>query len=250
VADLAALSTEDLHQRQRLHSASPDGLPTVIRVAVVHPTLGPVLAGEIADTGCRLDVVAASTDATTLHTREPVDVLVVDLAALGPDPGALLGEMITRLSPKSTLVLYHFVSRPLRRSLQRRALRLVPAQLPLELLRQQSLDALLAEGLQPRAPEHAGLRVPRFSRTVLEHLSNRPADLLCECPNHLARLSLALREFEAYSRGCASLSRADAELHRDVADGTAAACGLIEDLLARVCQYEGIPGEAAGAEAP
>ncbi len=181
-----------------------------------------------------------STESRTLEPTEPVDVLVLDLGALGPDPAGVVSELTARLTPKITLVLYHYASRPLRRSLQRRSLRLVPAQLPVDQVRRQALDALLAEGLQAPAPSAAGIRAARFTRVTLEQLSNRRADLQCECPNHLARLVLALREFETYSRGCAAQSSADADLHRDLANGTAAACAEMEALLARVCTYEGI----------
>lgn len=247
IADLATMSNDELQQRQRLHGGEPQpGLPDVIRAAVVHPTLGPMLSGEITDANCHMDVVAFAPDPRALETSEPVDVLVLDLTSLGPDPADLVSELIARMSPKSTLVLYHFVSRSLRRSLQRRSLRLVHAQLPVEQIRRQALDALLAEGLQPQGPARPKARAPRFSRVALEQLSNRKVNIQCECPNHLARLALALREFEVYSRGCAAQSRADAELHRDLANGTAVACALMEDLLARVCEYEGIK-ESTGA---
>jgi DNA-binding transcriptional MerR regulator len=241
VADLAALSHDALRQRQRLHGgAIEQTLPDVIRAAVVHPAAAWPLSGGIDDTGCRVEVVARSVDPRTLESTEPVDVLVLDLGALGPDPADVVSELTARLTPKITLVLYHYASRPLRRSLQRRSLRLVPAQLPVDQVRRQVLDALLAEGSRPSAPQAAGTRAARFTRVTLEQLSNRRADLQCECPNHLARLVLALREFDTYSRSCAAQSRADADLHRELANGTAAACAEMEALLARVCTYEWI----------
>jgi DNA-binding transcriptional MerR regulator len=241
VADLAALSNDALRQRQRLHGgATEQVLPDVIRAAIVHPAREWPLAGGIDDTGCRVEVVAVSAEPRTLEAAQPIDALVLDLGALGPDPADVVSELMARLTPTLTLVLYHYASRPLRRSLQRRSVRLIPAQLPVDQVRRLTLDALLAEGSRPPPAAAATARAARFSRSTLEHLSNRRVDLQCECPNHLARLVLALREFETYSRSCAVQSRADADLHRELANGTAAACADMEALLARVCTYEGI----------
>ncbi|MBM4376142.1 MAG: MerR family transcriptional regulator [Deltaproteobacteria bacterium] len=240
VADLASLPNDELRKRRQLHGGAPEALPATIRAAVAHPTLGGILSGEVTEFGCKLEVVSTASDARGLAEAGPVDALVLDLAALGPDPASLVAELTARLNPRCTLVLYHFVSPAIRRALQRRSLRLVPAQIPLELLRRQVLDALLGEGLKPWPSLPATSRAPRFTRLELETLVNSRTELQCECPNHLAQLALALREFELYSRSCASQSRADAELHRNVANGTAAACAMMEDLLAKVCSYEGI----------
>ena len=50
----------------------------------------------------------------------------------------------------------------------------------------------------------------------------------------------ALVAFERYSRDCESRDEADAALHARLADGTGQARAAMEDLLAELCEHEGI----------
>lgn len=239
VADLARLTNDQLQDRLQVHQLGEQvTLPTVLRAAVVHPTLGEHLAGPVPSVGSRLEVVSCSDSVDALDVEPPIDVLYLDLSALGPEPAVVAQQVTERWRPKATVVLYHYASRPVRQTLSALPLRLVQSPLPLEQIRQHAVDALMCQGARP-APANAE-RPVRFERPQLERLVHRAATIQCECPNHLATLLLQLRQFELYSRDCAARSREDAQLHRDLELGAGQARTLLEDLLVRVCAYDGL----------
>lgn len=240
VSDLARMSTDELQERHRLHRGEA-GDPDQFRVAVVHPTLGETLTGHTGDASHRVDVVARADEPDQLEVEGPIDVLVVDLESLGASPVVALQTLLDRLDPPCTLVTYHYMARPVRNRLTRPSLRAVKVPLSPAQLRQLVVDHALAHGAgteSGEASDHAP--ATRFRREELEKLIHRPTGLLCECPNHIASLVLALREFELYSRRCANETAEDAALHGDLADGTGQARATMEVLLARVCAHEGI----------
>lgn len=240
VADLARMNDAQLEHRLLAYQDGPAaGLPAVLRAAVVHPTLAEVLAGPVHSVARRMTVVASSPTLRELHLDGTVDVLFLDLDTLGPDPLAAVDGALTRLAPSSVVLLYHYAPRSMRRALRARAVRLVAAPLPIAQIRQHGVDALLASGLRDAQPT-SELRSIRFPRPQLERLMHRATALECECPNHLAELLLSLQQFEGYSRACAARDEDDAALHRDLADGTASARVVIEELLVRVCDHDGI----------
>ena len=53
-------------------------------------------------------------------------------------------------------------------------------------------------------------------------------------------LVTGLVAFEQYSRNCESRDEADAAQHRRLAEGTAEARAAMEQLLAELCEHEGI----------
>ena len=80
----------------------------------------------------------------------------------------------------------------------------------------------------------------RFDDAQLARLLEVSTAIDCECPNHLSSLVTGLVAFEQYSRECESRDEQDAAQHRRLAEGTAEARALMEQLLVELCEHEGI----------
>lgn len=80
----------------------------------------------------------------------------------------------------------------------------------------------------------------RFDDEQLARLLEVSTALDCECPNHLSSLVTGLVAFEQYSRDCESRDDEDAAVHRRLAEGTGEARAVMEQLLAELCEHEGI----------
>lgn len=240
VSDLASLTDEQLRERLGMHTPSAAGLPRQISTTVVHSTLAERLPGLVSGLACEVVVVASATTPSALQSLAPTDVLVIDLATVSGEPVAALRRVIERVQPTATVVTTDLVPRPLRTQLTRLGVRLVQQPATLASIRQALLDAMLQAGhvaLSSTPEESSG---PRFSRDTLDRLLNTRPDLLCECPNHLASMVIAMQQFEVYSEQCASSTREDAVLHADLAVEASALRERLETLLIRVCEHDGI----------
>lgn len=94
-----------------------------------------------------------------------------------------------------------------------------------------ALEQLLMRPLPPR----------RYDEVFLAALGDRPSQIRCECPNHLADLLTRLYAFEQYSLECENTGAADAALHALLYVATGHCRALLEQALERVIQHEGIP---------
>lgn len=240
VRDLARLSPEGLLDRLALHrvgEAELSSLPTRLRVALIHPSLGAALAGSCPSGRTRLEIVARADSVDALDPSLELDAILVHERALA---GA--GELDTiEARAETVLVLTSYMPRARRSSLAAQGVRVVDEATALDVLRQRVEDAFFADSLAAGArPVRVEPEPPRFTRAQLEQLIERPSQIRCECPVHLASLSLRLREFERYSQQCRDESPADAALHRDLSAGAAEAAAILEALLGRLCAQEGI----------
>ena len=241
VADLAQLSASQLHNRLRLHSGSQRTVPEIVRVAVVHPAGSPALAGLVPGATTRIAVVSEATKPALLDPVPGIDAVVVDLEALGDDPGSTLKALQDRVQTRCVLVVFHFASRSERRLLEAPGVRLVRGPTSTHQLRRIVFDHVLECGDRTRkGVDENGVPEALFSRSALERILNITPDLVCECPNHLASLAIAMREFELYSLRCESNSPADARLHSDLAQATGRMRATLEKLVVRVCEHDGI----------
>ena len=240
VSDLASLTDVQLRERLALHEPVVQGIPSLIRATVVHSTLPERLAGMVTGVACEIQVVAGADSPSALRELERTDVLVVDLGMLGEAPVSALRSLISRVEPSATVVTTALVPRPMRQGLLGLDVRLVQPPVSLRDLRQAMLDALIQAGHSAATQPAVSVSEPRFSDGTLERLLNTRPDLLCECPNHLAGLVIAMRQFEVYSGNCASSSSADAALHGDLARESGAMRERLEALLIRVCEHDGI----------
>lgn len=91
----------------------------------------------------------------------------------------------------------------------------------------------------------ASVPAPMFDRERLENLLHATPNVVCECPNHLAALTIAMREFELYSLRCESKTPEGALLRGHLAKVTGQMRGNLEQLLVRVCTHDGIPVQAS-----
>jgi DNA-binding transcriptional MerR regulator len=240
VSDLASLTEGQLRERLVLHGPPIQGIPRSIRATVVHSTLSERLPGGVVGVACEVQVVASAASPSDLLVVVATDVLVVDLVLLGDDPLPVLRSLVARVQPAATVVTTALVSRPLRQKLLELDVRLVQQPVSVLDLRQAMLDALLQAGHSPAAKPADQAAPPRFSNDVLERLLNTHPELLCECPNHIAGLVIAVRQFEVYSENCSSSSVEDAALHADLARESGAMRERLEALLIRVCEHDGI----------
>ncbi len=241
VADLAALSSAELDERVQMHTGTQRQSPTLVRVALVHPTGAPALSGVVSGEGTRVEVVATASAIGQLPEGLTIDVLVVDLGGLGEDAVAELRKHLERLKTTRAVVTYHFAPRELQTRLQQAGAFLVRGSAPGNTLRRAVFDAVLRTQADvvnlPSVPDVPDVL---FDRVQLEQLLNIEPDLLCECPNHLAGLAIAMREFELYSQRCESQNTADAALHTDLARATGKMRAELEQLIVRVCAQDGI----------
>lgn len=234
--------------------AAPDGAAqTGIRVAILDPTLSEQMRVNPADLG-RLELVASATDAPTLGERiggAGADVLVADLALLGPHPVEVLQRCRTACGVRLVVVLYEWATRRQLARLATAGARLVRGPIPVATLRQVISDLWVLGAAERRSEPVAvpapalpsgGLPVParRFDDLQIARLREVRSVVDCECPNHLAGLISSLLAFERYSADCESRTPEDAALHARLHRGTAEARATMEDLLVRVCEQDGI----------
>ena len=82
---------------------------------------------------------------------------------------------------------------------------------------------------------------PRFSNEELGRIAALSPGLLCECPNHIAKLLMDITSFEQYSRECQDTDPAERALHQKLGEISARARALLEDALVAVATADGIP---------
>ncbi len=177
--------------------------------------------------------------------KEPCDVVVLELDQLGTEPARQLDACLEASGARLAVVVYTFAPAGELARLARRSARLVRGPLRVEALRRTILDQIAgAEARQRRLPTPRLPRTPsperRLSDEQLARLAEVSTSVECECPNHLSAIISGLIAFETYSRDCESRDEADAEMHAELASGTARARSVMEQLLEGLCEYEGI----------
>ncbi len=102
------------------------------------------------------------------------------------------------------------------------------------------IDRHLLDALTILSADGMALPARRFDDTVLTKFAGLSANLVCECPGHVAELLMQVASFESYSAHCANSSLADAELHNYLQRVAGAARLLFESALERVALAEGL----------
>lgn len=263
IGAIAQMSTQELRERlARLADlggfaavANASGLVagTPVRVAVLDGALPEQMRVSAGDLG-QLVLAAAADEAAQLAAAvaaEGADVLVANLALLGPQPAEALQRCRDASGARVVLVIYEWATRRQLARLSGLGARLVRGPLNVVELRQTVLDLLIV-GEAERRSEPAEARAPvaspgvgpvperRFDDAQIARLREVRSAIDCECPNHLAGLIASLVAFERYSAACESRSPADAALHARLHRGTAEARARMEELLLRVCEQDGI----------
>jgi len=233
---------------------SPPAEADDLRLGVLHPGLnGQIRANAAGLAGLHVNVCLAEPEAFLEALRvHPCDVLVLDLAELGPEPLRRVDSCLQASGARLLVVVYQFARRGLLARLAGRGARLVRGPLRLEQLRRAILDLVATDtarrrrGVSPPsaalAPEPLDGEPPErlFDDQQLARLAEIASAVDCECPNHLSSLVSSLLAFEAYSRGCQGRDEADAALHARLALGTGRARARVERLLVELCDHDGI----------
>ncbi len=168
------------------------------------------------------------------ESADAVDVLLVHLPSLQPASAERALALGAALHAGAVVVLYAFGAEAVAASL-----RAAGATVCREPISGPELALVIASTCSAPAPGSAGAAVAavaarRFSDEALAELAERPTDIACECPRHLAEIVLQLVSFEHYSDDCGSRSPADAALHRHLSGLAGAARTLFEQALERV----------------
>jgi DNA-binding transcriptional MerR regulator len=261
IGAIATLSEAALRERLARHAAprpQPQGeAPSeadLRRLAVLDPGLVEQIRANQADL-VDLEVVASevSFDAfleALAHVK--ADVLVLNLDHLGDDPLVLLERCREVSGAEHAVVIYDYATRMRLVRLSDAGVRLVKAPLRISVLRRSVLDfvslrrpaaaADVLGSIEARLPIDERQPVPerRFTDVQLARLREVRSSVDCECPNHLSGIVRSLAAFEEYSERCIDEHPDDAEMHSLLARGTGHARAILEVLLKRLCEHDGI----------
>ena len=244
---LATCSTDELRQRvgEAAAGARVTGAPrgsARVQVTLAHPTLPKTLA-SFSDARAPYDVIlsAPSLDAEGPDIPDGTDLIIARLDALGDDPLVTLARVAPAGSDRHVVIETGFTKRAVIDGLKRRGYRTVQGPLTLGDLTELALSVRRAQRVPPTLPKAASDVPPaRFTTAQLSTLRELPSNVNCECPRHLATLALQLSEFEQYSVSCHDEQPEDAALHAHLASESGRARQIVEEMLARVCEAEGL----------
>jgi len=262
IGAIARLGEEALRERLARHAAprpeapgaEPEAEADLRRIAVLDAGLLEQIRANQAEL-VDLDLVAAevSLDAfLEVVSGARAEVLVVNLAQLGEDAVAGLERCFEASGARHAVVVYDYATRRRLVRLADRGVRLVKAPLRLSVLRRSVLDfvalrrpvpaAQVLRSIEARLPIDESQPIParRFTDVQLARLREVRSSVDCECPNHLSGIVKSLTAFEEYSERCIEEQPDDAEIHQLLARGTGHARALLEVLLKRLCEHDGI----------
>ena len=257
ISVIAALDPESL--RERLNAYQPSEQPSPgdspkqpRRIGLVNPDLAQQIRSQSTEL-LPLEVVIEEESIDLLLERAPsldVEILVVEIQALGSDPRANLTRCRDVLGPVPIWVSYTFAPRAQLGQAVDAGAHLIRLPLKLAALRDQLGDfgrshraeqIMIGEAeLDSRGPHDLSASPPErhFSNDQLAKLRELPNAVGCECPNHLSALISGLVAFEEYARSCEDLNPADASLHQFLERGTGVARSVMEELLQRLCEQD------------
>lgn len=231
--------------------------------------LGSTLAAQVKENPGAISGLELAHEAGELDAFSPglggqtLDVLLLDLDALGPAPLEAIRRLQKESRPSVTVVAYAFARRELVQQLQQQleGVRLLRKPMDLGQLRLtvlgQIVRGIFGQGgpapVSPPAPPARRMDVApvapgkevtvppkRFSAEQLGRLQEMRSSVQCECPNHVSVLVQSLLAFEEYSRTCEDRNAADAAMHRQLFQNTGRARAIMEDALAALVKFENI----------
>lgn len=223
----------------------------MVKLAVLHPTLPLYMRQSEQEDGRHLQVVFSEAELDAFNrgigNADP-DVLVVDLALLGPDPETVLARLEERTRPEMTVVVYAFAKWNQVEALRGSKRAVLRAPISVRALRSNLVNLIvrqLAAGRGGGSGGGTGLPTTappprRYDDVQLAGLQEIRAKVDCECPNQVADIVLALAAFEQYSLACQNRNEADAKVHAMLARSTGHARSMMELALEELCRFEGI----------
>ena len=269
IGAIAHLGDDELRERlsklaaHEEQSAAQRGSAAVFegpaRLALLAPSLTMQIESNAAAFGA-FDVVLTEEAPEKLLDRlssEPCDFVIIEHERLNGRARSVVEKCLESRADPQVIVLYRFATRMELARLARLGATLVRSPIRLDSLRQVILDRAMisrargrvsppgrSKRLQELAESSASTRESwperRFDDAQLAKLFEVTSAIDCECPNHISSLVAGLVSFENYSRNCESRDEADAAQHRRLARGTSEARATMENLLAELCEHEGI----------
>ncbi len=259
IGSIAPLEDDALRARLARHAqAASSGIPEAAdepdgptTVGVLDPLLSEQLRANPAEL-LDLELVAACEDLDSflkVLATTRANVLVLDLASLGSNPEASIERCVAASAAEAVVVLYDFAPRRRLTRLAEHGVRLVKGPVRTAMLRRRVLDFLTirrvdAARQEPPLPlpldEGQGPLPRTYTDRQLAMLRELRASVECECPNHVSALVTSLVAFERYCAACTVESPEDAEFHAMLERGTSQARSLMEKLLTRLCEHDGL----------
>lgn len=221
---------------------------SAVRCGVIGDALPVVLEHE-AQRVRRLDLQAFAPTGEELLERlggKEVAVLIVEVALLDATLRDELDTLTAKTGARGVVLVYGFGARNVADALRGTNVALMRA--PVDVAELERIALALVQDMDTgpvKMPEPSidGFDEPaprRFSRQAIASVSTTLPRIRCECPHHLSDLILGLLAFEDYSAHCESLNPEDAALHRFLGTSTSRARVILEQMLARVAEAEGI----------
>jgi len=161
---------------------------------------------------------------------QDMEGLVIESDTLPPD--TLQSLLAAKEKLKLLIVSYRYASR--RTVLELENAGIVAIHGPIENSDILNQLEIRPQSAPPERPE------PRFSNAQLGRIAAMSPGLLCECPNHIAKLLLEITSFEVYSSECVDTDPAEQALHQKLTHISAQARELFEDALVAVATADGI----------
>ena len=245
IGSVARLSTEQLRERnQPLASASPAGAGPC-RVVVAGAALAARLSHLPASQVTVLHSAPALEDLRTPKSGTAPDLLLVEVPSLqSAQVEAVLAARVA-LRPAMTAVVYGFAARQTVAELSRGGVMALsapadPQQLQRVFLLARGTAAPPTGGTDVRHFLGRPMPTRRYTDAQLSRLAVLDSAMKCECPQHVASLISQLAAFEKYSADCQNANARDAELHALLHATSAHARDLLEQVMGRVLEHEGL----------
>jgi DNA-binding transcriptional MerR regulator len=258
ISGIASLEYEALRERLDRHLARPQppdrAKQTLRRIALLDPDIEAQIRANPSDLE-PLELVGADSSGGAYLERLPTlgaDVLVMQLACMGPDPVSYVEACLEVSGARIVVVVYDFARADVLARLADRGVRLLKSPVRVSILRRTILDFIdvrratavqdALRAIEANAPTDLEQTAPRrrFSDADLARLQEITSSVDCECPSNLSAIIKSLVAFERYSHHCKRDNPRDAELHTALERGTAHARDVMERLLQRVCEHDGI----------
>ena len=232
LSHLGNLSTAELLELADLHESGPTPAP-VASVGLV----GPVVSGVLTGSG-----MVRWRHQGELEGWQPAPGALANLDALIVESDTLPSSAVEALlrfreDIPHVLVVYRFAPREVRRRLQ--AAGITAIQGPVQ---DEHLQAYLVKAApEPTDSAQSYARPPhRFDPDELARIAAMSPNVLCECPNHIARLLMDITSFEQYSLECIDSDPAEKALHQKLSALSAQARVLFEEALVGVAAADGL----------
>jgi len=251
IAHLDAAALRGLLNRQRQSPGKNHRLqekPRPVSVAVVGMALATRLQSKQftqAIAGASFEVTDTLIDLDSAHRQAlsaKPDILLVRINSLHMAAHAALRLLIDQYAVPHVIVLYSFGQERVAEAMKMAGMTVRREPIADADLAELVNAVLFIDARQASDLPQPGVMIPprKYSDQTLAQVASISADVLCECPRHVAELIAQLANFEQYSQECLNNSQEDAHLHAQLSAISGSARALFERALELVAAHEGI----------